>query len=556
MVIIELENKDNASSSVTYSIKDGCDVSFDKDAGCDWFTIETVKGTGGAKDIIKITTPKANEGERRTCYVTPKVGEYLCSSNKFMVAQGEGSPTPPGPKPDPKPENCVTPLDNIGQDCTGSKTAIQEFIDAKYVGCEGNKWWSGPLNSHDDVGVGIKGEGDNPGDGIRCTPTNLRLEPSSSWIHYTIDSEPHEEFKGWVHYTIDANPSSSPRSGTVKVTLINPENTDKEWEGKEIGTPFCMGGEGAEMYVYVYQRGGSSPSTCTLEVSGNSSSSLPPIPASGASIFIPVGTYETDCEGEWGKPTPTEGGVDFVTEWRFRGDVLYAKANENTGKARSTKYNVTKGDANDDFTIDQNGSDSCDKEKAAFSITGKTIGYESMSMYTVAEFTANCTDRAVVHYESGEKIVSDSDINSCTVKDGVIKCPVTENETDSARTGSYSVYIGEERCDGFTITQNPLVFSINGNTSDFSYDVSSAFYPTTYVIDNSKEAHFEITGSGGGDDAYCTINGILEGNIGTTGTHNVNIGSFTENSIRYITFTDKSDSSKTIKLTLNINRGY
>jgi hypothetical protein len=257
MVIIELENKDNASSSVTYTFN--CDkpdtLKFKKDTGCDWLTIETVKGTGGAKDVIKITTPKANEGERRTCYVTPMVGDYLCSPNKFMVAQGGGSPTPPGPEPDPKTDCCVTPLDNIGQDCTGSKTAIQEFIDAKYVGCEGNKWWSGPINSHDDVGVGIKGEGDNPGDGIRCTPSNLRLEPSSSWIHYTIDSETHGEFKGWVHYTIDANPSSSPRSGTVKVTLINPENTDKVWEGHEIGLRSVRGkvkeglGEGIKRWM-------------------------------------------------------------------------------------------------------------------------------------------------------------------------------------------------------------------------------------------------------------------------------------------------------------------
>jgi hypothetical protein len=376
-----------------------------------------------------------------------------------MVAQGGGSPTPPGPEPDPKTDCCVTPLDNIGQDCTGSKTAIQEFIDAKYVGCEGNKWWSGPINSHDDVGVGIKGEGDNPGDGIRCTPSNLRLEPSSSWIHYTIDSETHGEFKGWVHYTIDANPSSSPRSGTVKVTLINPENTDKVWEGHEIGTPFCMGkSEGGacegdkEMYVYVYQRGNSSPATCTLDVKGNKSSGLDPIPAEGTGGgFVKVGTYVTTCEGNFGKPTPTDGGVDFVTEWKFENGSVSAKTSENAGKSRSTKYNVTKGDANDDFIIDQAGSDSCNKEKAAFRITGNKIGYETMSMCTVAAFTANCTDGAVVHFESGVEIISN--VNSCTIKDGVIKCPVNKNTEDSEVKGNYSVYIGEERCDGFTITQ-------------------------------------------------------------------------------------------------------
>jgi hypothetical protein len=193
-----------------------------------------------------------------------------------------------------------------------------------------------------------------------------------------------------------------------------------------------------------------------LEVKGNESSGLDPIPAEGTGGgFVKVGTYETTCKGNWVlPPTPKEGGVDFVTAWEFRDDGgVYAKAGTNKGKAMSTKYNVTKGDANDDFIIDQAGSDSCNKEKAAFRITGKTIGYESMSMYTVAEFTANCTDKAVVHYESGEKIVSDSDINSCTVKDGVIKCPVSENETSSERKGNYSVYIGEERCDGFTITQ-------------------------------------------------------------------------------------------------------
>jgi hypothetical protein len=206
-----------------------------------------------------------------------------------------------------------------------------------------------------------------------------------------------------------------------------------------------------EMYVYVYQKGNSSPTTCTLDVKGNDSAQLPPIPATGTTDFVQVGTYETTCEGNFGKPTPKEGGVDFVTEWKFEGDVVYAKAGENPGESRSTKYNVTKGDANDDFIISQDGSDSCNKEKAAFSINGKTIGYESMSMCTVAAFTANCTDGAVVHFESGVEIISN--VNSCTIKDGVIKCPVNKNTEDSEVKGNYSVYIGEERCDGFTITQ-------------------------------------------------------------------------------------------------------
>ena len=598
MVIIELENKDNASSSVTYTFD--CDkpdtLTFKKDTGCDWLTIETVKGTGGAKDVIKITTPKANEGERRTCYVTPMVGDYLCSPNKFMVAQEGGSPPEP---PEPGEKLCWRGTDNgtdyyadesdptkikkvsnpillcgCAGDNKGDSIFVSDGLDYSKTGEEGT--WN-PLNT----------EGFTVGDGNWCkvqlTTTPLCCGQPSFNVSALSDFEGTEtEHVRSVTFYFKAH--TYPPDGKVPACAGDGNPCTYEGAGKELcesweyevrqcALGYCWCGEHSKdaeakpcgECTNKYRDCtdpyycGTTPTTCTLDVKGNASAHLNPIPAEGTGDgFVKVGTYETTCKGNWVlPPTPKEGGVDFVTAWEFRDDGgVYAKAGTNKGKAMSTKYNVTKGDANDDFIIDQAGSDSCNKEKAAFRINGETIGYERMSMYTVAVFTANCTDRAVVHYESGEKIVSDSDINSCTVKDGVIKCPVTKNETDSVRKGNYSVYICEERCDGFTITQNPLVFSINGNTSDFSYDVYGASYTTTYMIDNSKPAHFKITGSGGGDDAYCTINGILEGEIDTTGTHNVDIGFFENVSTREIVFTDNSDSSKQIKLTLNINPNF
>ena len=358
---------------------------------------------------------------------------------------------------DPKPDCCVTPLDNIGQVCNTTKTAAQYFIDAGFA-CEGTHWWSGPLDGPDDAGW--EAEGDNTGDGIRCTPSNLQLESLDSWITFEIDSQPHDYFKGWVHYRFGQNPNSTPRVGRVKVTLKNPENADREWEeGKPIGTPFCMGkSEGGgcesdkEMYVYVYQKGNSSPTTCTLDVKGNESAHLDPIPASGTTDFIPVGTYETTCEGNFGKPTPKEGGVDFVTEWKFEGDVVYAKANENTGEARSTKYNVTKGDANDDFTIDQDGTGAteCTCSNANLSITGKTIEGVSNTRALVASYTSDCDLESLDNYGhvTGDSIVNQTGPGQYQFSNGNIYMPVSENTSSEQRSEVYQFC--DER---FTITQ-------------------------------------------------------------------------------------------------------
>ena len=95
MVILDIGKDVGATTSVTYTIKTGCDdkLAFNGD-GCDWLKIEKVKGTGEAKDSVKFTVTKANEGNERKCYITPVVGDWSCDNNKFIVRQQPGEPEP------------------------------------------------------------------------------------------------------------------------------------------------------------------------------------------------------------------------------------------------------------------------------------------------------------------------------------------------------------------------------------------------------------------------------------------------------------------------------
>ena len=95
MVILDIGKDVGATTSVTYTIKTGCDdkLAFNSD-GCDWLKIEKVKGTGEAKDLVKFTVTKANEGSERKCYISPVVGDWVCDNNKFIVRQQAGEPEP------------------------------------------------------------------------------------------------------------------------------------------------------------------------------------------------------------------------------------------------------------------------------------------------------------------------------------------------------------------------------------------------------------------------------------------------------------------------------
>lgn len=269
-------------------------------------------------------------------------------SDYFTVYQSPGSG---GGGDDPKPDDCVTPLDNMGRVCNDSKQAEQEFIDY-HMSCPdgGTHWWSGPIRPSDDTV--IPQEGDAIGDSLRCDPDNVQIVSEAEWITFHVEKFPQPDaygFKGMVHYAFAANNDSAPRMGRVKVNLISPEQSTHEWEGHSAGTYFCMGTEeGEEMYVYAYQRGtGEEPPTelCTGETKGLGGTRIPADPGSNK---VKIGTYtKTDaCTSNW-----TATDKEWITgiEFKPNGDIVANVAENEDDRERNIRILTHLNGYGDDF---------------------------------------------------------------------------------------------------------------------------------------------------------------------------------------------------------------
>lgn len=198
-----------------------------------------------------------------------------------------------GDDPDPKPTDCVTPLDNVGQECDLTKTATQEFIDEGYA-CEGTHWWTGPLDGTNDEG--FDADGDTSGDSIRCTASNLKFKIVDDWISYEIDTTTTGDFrKGVVRYTIAKNESSKPRHGILKVKTNENEHPDREFDGHSTSDYFCT----TWCNIHFYQKGnGEAPvGDCSCDAHAEHSSSNH-FSKDGSSTRVKVATVDipSDCD--------------------------------------------------------------------------------------------------------------------------------------------------------------------------------------------------------------------------------------------------------------------
>lgn len=440
-----------------------CIPSNEGDTGC---TCEWVKFSIGT-NTVDATITKNDTGNQRECVfeIKYKTSESTGCTKQFKIVQGSVTPEPPGPEPDPKPTTCVTPTDNCYWEENPNKSVPDTCISQWKT--PNNHWWSGPIDdgttNGDDRGLDTAGdisEGDtiriaftgNTGGQFVTTFTSSTFSAivdsnCSSWLSFRITNDTiMPGGHGQINYKVTENTGEC-RQGFVKL-YTDGSTTDHEWEGHPIGTPFCLG----PSPVWVMQTGsGSGPTTCTLGVSGNSSSGLAPIPAEGTGDdFVKVGKYETDCEGDFGEPTAL--GEDFVTAWKFEDGFVKAKANKNTGEPRSTVYNVTKGDANDDFTISQDGTGTteCTCSNANLSITGKTIECVSNTRALVASYTSVCDLKTPDNYGhvTGDSIVNQTGPGQYQLEEGKIYMPVSENPSSGQRSEVYQ-FCGER----FTITQ-------------------------------------------------------------------------------------------------------
>jgi hypothetical protein len=255
-----------------------------------------------------------------------------------------------GDDPDPKPESCVTPLDNVGQECSTAKTATQEFIDAGFA-CEGTHWWSGPLDGEGDRG--LSADGDYTEDSIRCNPNNLEFEIVDNWISYTIvTSRPGDFGHGVMHYDIAENPTPNPRHGTLKVRTRTNEHPDREYDGHPTSEYFCRDW----CTIHFYQQGGDGPVTCECTTFSARTNSVD-VPSSITSSEYAVARYTaaTNCS-ETIRVSGLKSGTDFLGSFRFGSDgKIYAKvkANNPTDQERSAQYYVEQATCRDYFTVTQ-----------------------------------------------------------------------------------------------------------------------------------------------------------------------------------------------------------
>lgn len=197
---------------------------------------------------IKLTIPSENPPAK---YIITYSDDNGCMGSTTVIVRtdcGGG-----GDDPDPKPTSCVTPLDNVGQECVLTKTATQEFIDAGFA-CEDTHWWSGPLDGEGDRG--LKATGDTTDDSIRCNSNNLEFEVIDDWISYRIDTSTAGEFgKGVMRYTIARNSSQNPRHGILKVRTKENEHPDRAFDGHSTSDYFCR--EWCNIHFYQQGNGGS-----------------------------------------------------------------------------------------------------------------------------------------------------------------------------------------------------------------------------------------------------------------------------------------------------------